>query len=406
MAETKCPGCNKQARPTSRSESVIQCAICEAYWHSACSDEETKKYYNVIMNSTNLIWNCKFCIGKKDEFLSALKTFKNIESVTAKMSERIVQHDDLFKKVEEKLNALNKLKDSMDRLMASTNEHATPKRTFANMVANSGSWGETPLTSKRKKTFDSNKKSEKKESVNVIVVKTKENEKDTVTNRRDVERIFDPTIDPILQIKSTTRGKTLVFCKDSDALEKVKEKLVKSIGQKYQIDEPRSHKPRLKVIGDIDPDYDIAKITECIKHQNGIVLPFVVEKLKRKQNYTYFEISCCFKLFTYLMDVGRISVGWCKAKVYEFIPATMCFKCNKFGHIESECNSEVFICPKCSGPHTIKQCTSSVLSCPNCCEKNLKYNTKRPVDHLPWSYRCPGYAKKAETIKKRINYEK
>lgn len=223
--------------------------------------------------------------------------------------------------------------------------------------------------------------------------------------KNDVRRAVDVFNDPVTAIKPTSKGKMVLFCKDDTDKEAVKEKLVRSIGENYCIEEPKAHKPMLKIVGDIDHDMTSEQISECIKKQNGIQEPFTIEKIKRAYN-SVVTISCEYGLFQKLLELGKIKIGWVRAAVFQAVNPVMCFRCNLFNHIEKNCPNTVDICPKCGGPHKIKDCTSTTTCCPNCHRKNVKFNTNKATNHLPWSFSCPIFKRKTDVVKKRINYEK
>lgn len=411
----KCPGCSRPARPSSRSENVIKCSICESSWHAVCTNEETKGNFDLIVNSANLMWSCEFCLDKKIEFISAMKSFKSFKAIMDENSKKLSKHDEVLNSINAKLSDLQKIQSSVE-ILSKKNETVnipTPKRSWASMAGYDTPIRQTPVTPIRQTPVTSNKKvkiTEKKKlsdkPTNVIVVKAKEGNIESATNKHSIAKKLDPINDPVSHIKTTSKGKTLVFCKDNDSLVKIKEKLVQNFGDTYLIGEPKSHVPRLKIIGDIDPDYTVEDIANCIKQQNGIFLPFTVTNLKRKSKFTSLELTCNYTLFTHLLNAQRIKIGWCNAKVYEFVNAIICYKCNKIGHIEKDCTSPANVCPKCSGAHKIKECKSEQTVCPNCNENNTKYSLSRPTDHLPWSYKCPVYSRKINNIRAKIQYEK
>lgn len=363
------------------------------------------------MNSKNLIWNCEHCYDKKSEFMSAMKSFKLYKEAVEENSKKINVHEELLRSVNEKLNNLTKIQSAVDNLLKKSDSvytpGPTPKRSFASVVQSPTSLSNTPLSStKRLKTYNEQKKIEREKPANVLVIKVKEGANETATNKHSICKMLDPKKDPVSFIKSTTKGKTLIFCNDEQGLAKMKEKLIKGVGDKYDVNEPKSHKPRLKIVGDFDPEYTVTEITDFIQSQNKLILPFTVEKIKHHTTYSTFELSCGFTLFQHLLNLGKIKIGWSNAKVYEHVDAIICYKCNKIGHIEKDCTSPDTVCPKCSGPHKINECQSTELKCPTCCKNNEKLNVNLPTNHLPWSYKCPVYSKKVKAIKKRIQYEK
>lgn len=89
-------------------------------------------------------------------------------------------------------------------------------------------------------------------------------------------------------------------------------------------------------------------------------------------------IRLCFKgnyLPPYVYAYG------CRFKVDSYVsPVTQCSKCWKFGHLIRFCPSQKIICPKCGGAHA--NCETTVFKCLNC---------KGP--HMALNKSCPSFLK-------------
>lgn len=255
----------------------------------------------------------------------------------------------------------------------------------------------------------------------IIVVKPKDNVENEMCENTDniqlkdaVRRSIDPLTDPVSSVHCSKNGKVIIICKDDADVQTIKSKVTASIGDNFEVADPKSLKPRLKIVGDIDTNYTTEQLEDNITRQNAIILPFKIDKVKNvfdrsntsKYLHTVIEITCGLELLNYLLTKKKVKIGWSICRVYELAGATICYKCSKFGHIEKSCTSEREICPKCSGPHRIKACKETTLCCPNCKIADSDGIVRRPTNHLPWSYDCPVFNKKSELAKKRIVYDK
>ena len=65
-----------------------------------------------------------------------------------------------------------------------------------------------------------------------------------------------------------------------------------------------------------------------------------------------------------MVECGTLKICNAFLHWYDVSPHTgVCYKCKDYGHLASECNSEVDICGKCAGPHRTDECTSDTFSC-------------------------------------------
>ena len=65
---------------------------------------------------------------------------------------------------------------------------------------------------------------------------------------------------------------------------------------------------------------------------------------------------------------SRVQIGYLTFKTKTYIPlVTRCYKCQKYGHISSNCRKEQNTCPACAGPHSYEECqTRDSKKCANC----------------------------------------
>ena len=88
----------------------------------------------------------------------------------------------------------------------------------------------------------------------------------------------------------------------------------------------------------------------------------------------------------------RIFLGFQAFKVHKYIPPpTRCYKCQRYGHIATNCRSSVR-CPNCGGSHDYKDCTSESVLCCHC-----------GADHSAAYKGCPQYKETQEIQKYKVS---
>lgn len=116
-----------------------------------------------------------------------------------------------------------------------------------------------------------------------------------------------------------------------------------------------------------------------------------------------------------VLEHGYLYVEHNRCKVFEYIPVTICYKCNGYSHLAKDCKVENDVCSFCSGPHHFKVCPNSndisQLCCPSCSTYNEKIknfnnqsNLNRSTDHKSNSTQCPSFVRMTNIIKMKTNY--
>lgn len=66
----------------------------------------------------------------------------------------------------------------------------------------------------------------------------------------------------------------------------------------------------------------------------------------------------------------QVKLEWGVYSVRDRYTATVCYHCQRFGHIAENCpaktKGEAPVCAKCAGTHNTRDCTSTVKKCINC----------------------------------------
>jgi len=97
----------------------------------------------------------------------------------------------------------------------------------------------------------------------------------------------------------------------------------------------------------------------------------------------------------------RVYNQWQSHRVADYIDATRCFKCQKYGHVAKHCQQATEICGHCAqSGHAFKTCPNlaNPPQCPAC-----KAN-KLPAAHKVVDRTCPSFLKAARVQLSRTNY--
>lgn len=420
MSDSECKNCMNPFVKDSKNkdEKRIQCLVCRGSIHYECAGLP-RNGADVYIKNTNLGFFCDNCAPNKVDFVGIMTIVMSLKDQLSKFMEGSAKQSDIMEKLLKDVEEIKekseqkKVSDSK-KMAASSSSSSSKKRTYANAITNE-QWTdivETPPAPKlKKKEATPRFTSKSPPNMEVLVIKANSDTSGASTANNDIKKnvcdMLDPLKDPVKALKATNKGKTILFFEKNADLQAVKEKLKNSLGDKYSVNEPEAHTPKLKIVGDIDHRYGKTECGELLRKQNDILLPFEVEYVKHGERSSTVIISTTScTLLNHLVNRKKVNIGFSRCSVSEYISVKMCFKCNNYGHIENECKNETTICPKCSGPHRVKDCTSNTLQCSNCHAKNVKYKTDLNTSHLPWSMHCPAYKARVERAKTRIRYEK
>lgn len=211
----------------------------------------------------------------------------------------------------------------------------------------------------------------------------------------DIKKVINPGVMKVsVQMGKTTRGGgVLIKCNDEDDAKKVKDSIETNLRNKYKIGEPRTIKPRIKILG-INMENRNDNLEELIIHQNkiniddGHINMLYASPPKGSTFNAVFEGDA--RVLNLLKEMKKVSIGWVKCAVYEDFGIIRCYKCSKYGHVAKSCTNND-ICPKCAGDHKISECVSDNFKCNNCVSMNSKLNLKLAVNHAVWDISCPCY---------------
>lgn len=344
------------------------------------------------MNNKNVTWSCNACCEEQGQIGATIKKMQqSIEMLVTKINEM----DAIIKKFSEAQVTVQKPVFS------------TPSKSFASVLANRGS---ARQKNKRPRQEIEPNVGPKFDKPPVLVISQKDDAMQENVDAGDKVRAeLDPLKDPVSNIRSTARGKTVVICKDTNSVAQVKKKLQTVLGQAFTVDEPKTSDRLLKVVGNIPNNFDEETIVKRIIKQNDIVkedATLTVKEIKKRKKYTCVILETDTVTFKDLVAAGKVKIMWSVCSVYQHVNVTTCFKCSRIGHVANDCVAPNRTCPSCMGDHEMKLCKAppAAYKCVSCYDNNVRFNTSEPINHASWDFKCPVMSRRWERKKDRTVY--
>lgn len=332
---------------------VVLCdGLCKRRFHPNCANLADDAW-TTISHATNAKWYCNQCLLYIELIL---KNGINIAEIKKLFEEKIVD-------IENKLTATKNAKQN------------AKTKTYAQAT------GE------------------------VLVIKPKRKQESSITKEALMKSCNPATLEVgITQVKNIKEGGILIKCNSKEEVEKIRSATEKKLKRSYDIRLPNQINPRIKIVG-IEEDMDKETIEEMIRKQNACLIKehhLLDVKIIKKMRTRYMAIAECDpSCFSLLVESGKLSIGWSRCSVYEYVPVFRCYKCGNFDHKASECTEEdrCLLCTSVS--HKTENCNEKV-KCHNCVLMNEKFSLKLNVEHNIFDLNCSVYLRKVEAKRKYI----
>lgn len=343
----------------------IQCDLCEKRYHLSCAKIKDQ-LMRFLLDCDNLNWFCNNCMP---EVRLRIKTPR---------TEKI---DEVLHKTEELINLIQ------------NGEFKPNKSSWADVV--------------------------KHKKIEPLIIKPKEaNQNNTLTTKNVLAQKISPADlnVSISEIKQGNQGRITIHCENRNSLQKLKETVVKEMGDEYDVKVGNLSKPRIKLINvnpaDLTNSVEFLNMFKQQNIPNEIVSSDIkiIHKFKSPKNRgtnVNVIVEMSPKEFNYLFsNKDRIFIGWNSYRFFEFVSVVRCFRCWRFGHFADKCQSERETCPLCSDGHKKAQCTSGdEYKCSNCVYARDILKLKNiQVNHHVFDLNCPCYQRQIAMTKKKTDY--
>lgn len=169
---------------------------------------------------------------------------------------------------------------------------------------------------------------------------------------------------------------------------------------------PFRFKPQVKIFG-IDPDVTRNLLASKLRQQNSLEFEdeeFVVRSgFLENQNTGIWVASVDVSpgLHKALLAKEKVTLGWTKCVVEDYVHVIRCTQCCKYGHTRHFCQQSTPVCKICAGDHPpTARCFSPVKQCNACVHSNLTFNTNFSTDHAFVDKSCPMYLRE---VRRRLH---
>lgn len=376
-------------------KTIIQCTVCKKYYHGKCENVDLRGFH-----MKKLVWKCRSCLEISGELNKPDRSRKRSRTEEAYIDQ-------------ETINTLNATLDMLVNNTKSLNEKIEllieENRLLKLEVADVKRMQPLQLQAPRSDEVMMSYSTAAAKKVNkVLVVKSKETQKDVKEVKKDLRNKIDPTEMGVgvSMGRVTRKGGLILNCDSNQEISSIQSEIQDKLGDGYEVERPKTLQHRIKVVGVDESDFetdDSAMISKLIK-QNDIlnVDNSFNMRIMRKTKVVKSKFNLIIELdqntYSSVISKGKINIGWNRCPVYNEYGIVRCFKCCKYGHFIKDCK-EKQVCPKCSEEHILNVCHSNVAKCSNCVLSNKKYGMSLNVEHTTWD------RSKCETLKRIENLQ-
>lgn len=245
----------------------------------------------------------------------------------------------------------------------------------------------------------------------MLIIKPKDGEENNSSEntKRDIKKIDISKLGVgITKMKKVTKGAIVVGCENKSQAEKLKQEVVKDMGEKYEIQAPKKRKLKVKIF-DVDREdcENEQNFWQKIIDQNGLEkntiegkIVYKAAKDNSKKAAVIAEVNAGTR--EKFLQSEKLKIGWNICKVQDYVGILRCFKCCGYYHFAKDCTKKE-TCGNCAKQHATKECNSETKKCVNCEEKIRVFKIKNlKSDHSAYDSNCPCFKKEIEKQRDRI----
>lgn len=254
------------------------------------------------------------------------------------------------------------------------------------------------------KKFNKKQQSETFENKNVFIVESEDN------SGKTTKEIFSSLIDAsklklkIDRIVVGRQNRAVVYPKDDQQIKIIREELEKMEISQLTLREPKERLFKIHINNvDLDKKDDYRNLNEKIVELNeelnlspAEIKPLFAHKNPSGTFCVVFGVNS--QVRKKMLDIDRVYIGFSAHKVYDYFEPMMCYRCNKYGHSSTNCQTDpkTIKCTNCSSfGHPTNKCAKESVSsepyCPSCNDRaaRMKISDRMSYAHWPGSAKCP-----------------
>ncbi|GBN59800.1 hypothetical protein AVEN_211748-1 [Araneus ventricosus] len=248
----------------------------------------------------------------------------------------------------------------------------------------------------------------KAKNVSLVFAKNKE------TSSEEVKETLLKALAPskikivIRNVKKLAKGGVAIECDSVKGTESILNEINtnQQLSNTFEAKTPAKRLPRI-VIYDVDEAVQKEEfVTMLISQNEGIREQDIKSSFKlksKKAGKFHWVIETQTKTFHSLLRRKTIFFEWHRLSIREFLRPTRCYKCNRFGHISTNCQ-HTETCPHCGEEGHKKPKCKNEAKCINCTEANLKYKLNHEIIHAATDPCCQSLFHETDLLITRITY--
>lgn len=194
----------------------------------------------------------------------------------------------------------------------------------------------------------------------IVVLRPKDKNQLVKITTEEIQKVINPSTSKITNMKITASGgNVIIACKDKESIEKCSEEMKTKLGEKYNINIPTKRNVQIQIMGLVN-QLEEKDLTEKIELQNHVLHAnskiTLVNIKKNKKGRIEALIESDEITHNNIMEKEILAIGWRECRVYENVPMSRCFNCQRYSHVAKYCEQPLR-CGVCAGWHDSNACS-------------------------------------------------
>ena len=339
--------------------------------------------------------------GKVNQFF---KSIKNAFTRLEEEASHALHNEALYKTLENNLEVLTK------RIEQNTQMLTKHTQIFEQQAAQQRSYA---VITTKNCLINAQSGQKLEQTTKYIVIVDRKAEKPHVVTKQEFQKIVSPKQLKIQinRIKKVSNGKLVVECNDKISCQTIKQTINNKNDAPIKAIDDIKKLPTV-IIRKVDKHMSNEELIDSLMVQNQLNIdelqiprPKLIFRTKTQNTYNDAVIRVHPKLYTILISLGKIFIGYTAARVEHYTLITQCFKCMGYGHTQKYCTKDLQTCGHCAGNHRYAECPNKQHEpkCVNC--HDSRYSNRENVSpHTAISDACNIRLIMKRRIEERTDY--